>query len=337
MHLWLEFAILLSKYNGKPIDFIIKKYPQHKTTIENYFLFAAQNRIGHFIHRSMVQSFPSIAFDFQYPGIITNCVVEISSSSNLNITTHNIIELSKKFGTLNFLLIIHSIKSLNDITNLFSTMRSIRYSHLEVISSLLTSQCNHMIEEQFDLGVINRLSFYNSSSLNQNKNINYYSKNLSNSSCTNICINRMIVNMDFYAESIKYHSCLNRKISIDSHGNIKNCPSCPQSFGNIKDSTLEQALNHPDFKKYWNITKDQIDVCKDCEFRHMCTDCRMFIKDPENIYSQPAKCTYNPYIAKWQGEEGYIPVEECGTYTRKTGFVPNKERIAELNREIWGE
>jgi len=51
-------------------------------------------------------------------------------------------------------------------------------------------------------------------------------------------------------------------------------------------------------------------VCQDCEFRHICTDCRAFIKDSNNIYSQPAKCGYNPYIAKWQNEEGWISVEQ---------------------------
>jgi hypothetical protein len=30
------------------------------------------------------------------------------------------------------------------------------------------------------------------------------------------------------------------------------------SFGNIKDTTLEEAINKPGFKKYWNITKDEI-------------------------------------------------------------------------------
>jgi hypothetical protein len=69
----------------------------------------------------------------------------------------------------------------------------------------------------------------------------------------------------------------------------------------------------------------------------MCTDCRVFIKDSENSLSQPSKCTYNPYIAKWQGEEGYVPVEECGTYTRETGFVVNPQRVEELNSLIWKE
>lgn len=145
------------------------------------------------------------------------------------------------------------------------------------------------------------------------------------------------VNVQYTTLSLSYNTCLFKKISIDAQGYIKNCPSCSQSFGNIKNTTLKQALEHPNYKKLWSITKDQIDVCKDCEFRHMCTDCRVYIKDPENIYSQPAKCTYNPYIAKWQGEEGYFPVEECGTYSRETGFVVNPERVAELNSQIWGE
>lgn len=146
-----------------------------------------------------------------------------------------------------------------------------------------------------------------------------------------------VCNKDMFFESNNFNTCLNRKVCIDSAGNIKNCPSCSESFGNINDTTLEEALKHPNFKKYWNITKGQVDVCKDCEFRHMCTDCRVFIKDTENIYSQPAKCAYNPYIARWKGEEGYVPVEECGSYTRETGFLPNHKRIEELNNQIWGD
>lgn len=157
------------------------------------------------------------------------------------------------------------------------------------------------------------------------------------SQCGIISEGLFCVNIDGYLKSLKNNTCLFKKISIDTHGNIKNCPSCSQSFGNIKNTTLKQAFEHPDFKKLWSITKDQVDVCKDCEFRHMCTDCRVYIKDPENIYSQPSKCTYNPYIAKWQGEDGYVPVEECGTYSREKGFVVNHERVAELNAQIWGE
>jgi SPASM domain peptide maturase of grasp-with-spasm system len=139
------------------------------------------------------------------------------------------------------------------------------------------------------------------------------------------------INKSLFTESQNHNTCLNRKLCIDAEGNIKNCPSMPRSFGNIKDTTLLEAIEKEGFKDLWFITKDQIEVCKDCEFRYMCTDCRCFLKDSENIYSQPAKCTYNPYIAKWAGEDGYVSVEECGCYSKETGFIPDTEKIAVIN------
>lgn len=107
-------------------------------------------------------------------------------------------------------------------------------------------------------------------------------------------------NIESYTESINHNSCLNRKIAIDEEGYIKNCPSMKESFGNIKDTALEEAVNKLDFKRYWNIKKDEITKCKDCEFRHLCTDCRAYLEDPDDIYSAPLKCGYDPYTCKWE-------------------------------------
>jgi SPASM domain peptide maturase of grasp-with-spasm system len=107
-------------------------------------------------------------------------------------------------------------------------------------------------------------------------------------------------NLELYTESLKYNTCLNRKISIDENGEIKNCPSMTKSFGNIKNITLEQAVNKEGFKDTWNIKKDDIAICKDCEFRHICTDCRAYLQNPYDIFSKPLKCGYNPYTNKWE-------------------------------------
>jgi len=96
-----------------------------------------------------------------------------------------------------------------------------------------------------------------------------------------------------------YNSCLNKKISIDRKGNIKNCPSLSISYGNIRDLNLWDVIDS-EFMKIWNIKKDDIDICKICEYRYVCTDCRAFLKKPSNIYSQPLKCGYNPYENKWE-------------------------------------
>lgn len=71
------------------------------------------------------------------------------------------------------------------------------------------------------------------------------------------------------------------------------------SFGNIKDTTLKEVLKNQYLKKYWNIKKDNITVCKDCEFRHICTDCRAYLENPDDEYSKPLKCGYDPYTNEW--------------------------------------
>ena len=73
-----------------------------------------------------------------------------------------------------------------------------------------------------------------------------------------------------------------------------------KSYGNIKNTSLLKVINHEDFKKYWGITKDQIIGCRDCEFRYICTDCRAYTENPENIYSKPLKCGYNPKTCEWE-------------------------------------
>lgn len=34
--------------------------------------------------------------------------------------------------------------------------------------------------------------------------------------------------------------------------------------------------------------------------RYMCLDCRIYITDPHDPFSAPAKCNYNPCTNKWQ-------------------------------------
>ena len=117
------------------------------------------------------------------------------------------------------------------------------------------------------------------------------------------------VNIKNVAEALHHNSCLNRKISIDIEGNIKNCPSMPQSYGNIRNTTLRAALEHPGFRKFWNLNKDRIAVCSDCEFRYICTDCRAYLEHPDDPTSKPLKCGYDPYTCTWE-EWSHHPLKQ---------------------------
>jgi SPASM domain peptide maturase of grasp-with-spasm system len=118
--------------------------------------------------------------------------------------------------------------------------------------------------------------------------------------CGEIRLNYFISNMELFTESQHFNTCLNRKLSIDLNGYIRNCPSLPDNFGHVTDTSLQEVLDNKAFQKYAKIRKDEIAVCKDCEFRHVCTDCRAYVEDPQDIYSKPLKCGYNPYSNTWE-------------------------------------
>ena len=128
----------------------------------------------------------------------------------------------------------------------------------------------------------------------------YISRFLSGNTCCGIVDPAYFnVSAEHFMESWQYNSCLNRKAGIDTDGTIKNCPSMAQTFGNIHHTALSAVVEDAAFRKLWHLHKEQVSVCRDCEFRHVCTDCRAFLEDPHNLYSKPLKCGYDPYTATW--------------------------------------
>lgn len=128
-------------------------------------------------------------------------------------------------------------------------------------------------------------------------NIKFNSKEIKGcSDCGVVDVDKFSVpNLQQYMEYKLYNSCLNRLISIDEMGEIKNCPSFDFSYGNINHTALVDVVKNVRYQSYWLINKDLIEGCCDCEFRIICKDCRAYICDRSNIYSKPLKCKYNPY------------------------------------------
>lgn len=105
------------------------------------------------------------------------------------------------------------------------------------------------------------------------------------------------LNISAFTEAKNHNSCLNKKLSVDVNGELCNCPSLPERYGNVRTKKLSEVVKHSDLSAYWHITKDQVQVCKDCEFRYICTDCRAYTT--EGKHSKPLKCNYNPYKGTW--------------------------------------
>jgi SPASM domain peptide maturase of grasp-with-spasm system len=114
------------------------------------------------------------------------------------------------------------------------------------------------------------------------------------------------VDLRTFTEARTFNTCLNRKIAIDGRGQACNCPAMGRTFGSTAEVDLRHVVEDAAFREVWSVRKDDIEVCRDCEFRYVCTDCRAHVTDPSNPRSKPARCGYDPYTATWR------PVDAVG-------------------------
>ena len=146
--------------------------------------------------------------------------------------------------------------------------------------------------------------------------------------------NEFVSNISLFSESQLHHTYFNRKLYIGPTGEIKNAPETEQVFGYIQDITedeLKEIISSLHFQKYWFVHKGFIDVCKECEFRHMCVDNRVPIERKSNEWYNSLECNYNPYIGKWEGEKGYLSLADCGVISNEKGFIIDHEKVRKIN------
>ncbi len=318
------------------VDELKAKYGEdYDEIIASLFSLLVGQNIG--FYTDTPELFPDMDDIWEQPNIITNAIIDVDLPYNIG----NIVEQLDALGCEALQIRFLSCISVSDMKNMiqafgYSRLRSIE-AYVKYNDALTQDDYKEMLSYDgrlFDIVVYG--SPDNSTITEGAARLVFCTiPDISvNGVCGNVGKEFFRVNNRLFFESHHYNSCLNRKLYIDPNGEIKNCPYLQESFGNISSLSICNTIKQPSFSKMWMINKDAIDVCKDCEYRYMCVDCRLFTKDKNNTHSQPSKCKYNPYIGKWENEEGYVPVEECGSYSRESGFVPDHEKIRSIIEKI---
>lgn len=100
-----------------------------------------------------------------------------------------------------------------------------------------------------------------------------------------------------------HHTCLAGKIAVTTAGDVIPCIFARnQQCGNILKSSLAEILSAQPLDNCWHTTKDNIDKCKDCEYRYACSDCRPLAQSTSTTKSwlaAPQNCSYNPFTSTW--------------------------------------
>jgi len=262
------------------------QYPQNFNSILALVKFLLSEDLG--ILTDDVDSLPHIDSRFETYNLIDNMILEMDHKS-----IDRILKLNKSINNLLVEYIeirFYGLLTSCDIENIMTFNAELDYDNILLKHQRIAS-----------------IKLYNApkNSSSENPRIEHSIGSFSNSCCGYID-SRFRVNMDIFFEAKDHNSCLHKKMSVDRNGNIKNCPSLNSTFGNIRDTALLDVIKIKEFRKYWNINKDTIETCKDCEFRYVCTDCRAYVEDPVSNdqksinLSKPLKCGYNPYTGKWE-------------------------------------
>lgn len=116
------------------------------------------------------------------------------------------------------------------------------------------------------------------------------------------------VSRNDYEKNMRGNSCWCGKVAITSSGNVLPCVFARDNIaGNITENSLAKIIGSELMQSFWSLTKDKIDVCKDCEYRYLCRDCRPWSYGlTGNIFAKYPRCTYDPYTGEWGTAESAL-------------------------------
>lgn len=303
-----DLYALLMECNVKPFDEIRGRFAAEDLDVfDEYFTFLTQKEYGFYCTQDELSMFPDLPMDFAIPSVIANAVIDISAHSDYDFADlfQQLDELGCKhlhirfFDPIRLSQVEDMLKMLHD-RRIRSVQLVLQYTdELEV--DLLKRLCKRYLRviHLVVAGSPERSNHH--VGVDDYTSIDYVTQAITScESCGMVHHAYFAVDISLFTESKNHNNCLNRKLGIDIHGEIKNCPSMKKSFGNIRHTKLKSVVVSEDFSGLWNVTKDQVKGCMDCEFRYICTDCRAYLSDEQDPFSKPAKCAYDPYTAEWK-------------------------------------
>ncbi len=304
----VELYELITELKSTSIDSVLGHYDaESKTIARGYIDHLLEKEYGFITTDDWDTNFLPLSYEYHDYRPISNLFIEVEQLVLPETLIKSIINL----GVKHLAVFCKNKVSLQDLIRFDNVFEDTPLEGIE-ISSVYSTEFSPASFQMLNNRTrrIYHLLFYQCQELPLVENTDYRfmlaftKERLSINSCGKINMDDFNTNMPKILEAIHHNSCLHKKLGIDIEGNIKSCPAMPQSFGNINEMTIEEVLQENIIQQYWHLNKEEIVVCKDCEFKNVCTDCRAFTeRSHENQFgldiSKPLKCGYDPYSNEW--------------------------------------
>ncbi len=298
---------ILDSHKYLSISEIKEIYGDEQTElIDEYFDFLLNNEYGFWCDKADSENFPDLDLKWDTPANITNAIIDLDSNSSHDFSS--IFSQLEDLGCFHIQIRCYTTKKIEYWNEIMALVLKSRIQSVDIFTAFEKEYTKEKLDELLNrhLRLRNFIIHSTPSKIEISEQYNSNQSVLSiadqinaDSHCGIVHPAYFSINLQTFSEAQQLNTCLNKKLSINVDGEIMNCPSLKRSFGNVQDTKLKEAVYTNSFRKIWSVSKNQIDVCRDCEFRYICTDCRAYTKDPSNHLSKPAKCSYDPYSGKW--------------------------------------
>lgn len=339
--------------------------------IKAHISFLLKNNYLFYRKLDEISFFPELNLDWVVPSLCTNAIVIYKNINYLE----TIVEQLERLGCYNYSIVFFDFDSFKkSILQIQEKINNKLIKGIEIfIPHSYDIEPTYLFQISNQVPQVTQIVIFNSpknqvlfSDVHQKRLVSEQEKIL----CAKIILpSEFSVNLQMYCESQLHNTYFNRKLSIDENGYIKNSHELEWHYGHVNETKLEDAIKDEGtdtnfFKKYahykqaqkegkeyeldfektkpafnalYFIHKEKIDVCRDCEFRHMCVDACVPLQREDDTWYRSQECNYNPYICKWEGEEGYQTLAACGVECTIDGYSIDHAKIDVINNVLWTE
>lgn len=267
-----------------------------------------------FLKRELLYELIQFARDIGYPSL------EVSTNGTL--ITGKDLEFLRAYGVgLAFSFYSHKFQAHDLITSKKGSWKKTLAVINKSLSVGLDLRINIVVMRQNEKDTIKTAEFLRSLGV---KYIKIDSVQVAGRGCSDIItdevINRQIVNKAIFAKITSNvfwrnrtgHNCFSEQICIGVDGNVYPCLAERKiSYGDITKESLVGIFFSGKARYFKNLSKDKVEICRDCEYRYCCFDCRVRAKDflGGDFHPNPWWCTYNPYRGKWEDKKSLFKRE----------------------------
>ena len=301
-HIPMELYTLLTEYEGRTLGEIKAELaPEVAERVDAAFALLLENDLGVWLDPDEAARFPAIDLARERPATLDNAIIDVNRESRHDYPA--IFAQLDELGCAHVELRFYDPVGLDELDRILEPTRRGRLRSIQLVvpyAGWSAVDFERLWTAHPRIATISVHGAPTREVLRPGRKlaVSHFRQRIESSdACGRIHPGYFSINLETFSEAQKLNTCLSGKVGIDVAGKIKNCPSCTECFGDAGTTRLSDVVQLGAFRRLWNVQRDQVDVCRDCEYRYICTDCRAFVSDP---LAKPAKCNYDPYAGEWR-------------------------------------